>query len=185
MEGKASTEARPQAIKQRTLEWMEEGQFLLGLLPELLDENEQLRAKVAALEQELQLLLEVKSGGPPPEQENIIEVAPEGDLDMASATQMKLEQHQSAGKTRFVVDLGGVEYIDSAGLGELVRAMKRAREGGGDVRLCRLCGPVLRIFEITGLNKAFAVYPTREEAVASFLELAGGTIGPSGPPPRE
>ncbi|MBI2554058.1 MAG: STAS domain-containing protein [Candidatus Rokubacteria bacterium] len=161
-----------QAIKGRAIKWMEEGQFLVGLLQELLDENEQLRAKAAALERDVQRLHEEKGEIQPerkePERKEIVEVAPKGALDMASATEMKLQDHLNAGKTRLVLDLEGVEYIDSAGLGEIVRAMKRAREVGGDLRLWGLREDVLRIFEITGLNKAFAIYPTREEAVASW-----------------
>ncbi|MBI2154960.1 MAG: STAS domain-containing protein [Candidatus Rokubacteria bacterium] len=161
-----------QAIKERAIKWMEEGQFLVGLLQELLDENEQLRAKAAALERDVQRLHEEKGEIQPerkePERKEIVEVAPKGALDMASATEMKLQDHLNAGKTRLVLDLEGVEYIDSAGLGEIVRAMKRAREVGGDLRLWGLREDVLRIFEITGLNKAFAIYPTREEAVASW-----------------
>ncbi len=67
-----------------------------------------------------------------------------------------------------VLDLGGVAYIDSSSLSEVVRAMKRARQAGGDLRLCSVREDVLEIFEMTGLNKAIAIYPTREEAVSSW-----------------
>lgn len=103
---------------------------------------------------------------PPP----VTVVVPTGDLDMESAPIMrqKLEEHLNAGEIRMVLDLEGVPYIDSAGLGEVVRAMKRAREVGGDLRLYGLRREVLRIFELTGLDKAMQVYPTRGEAVASW-----------------
>jgi anti-sigma B factor antagonist len=97
-------------------------------------------------------------------------VAPKGDLDMASMSQMKLQDYINAGRIKLVLDLEGIEYIDSAGLGEIVRAMKRAREAGGDLRLCGVRGQVGKIIEITGLHKALAVYPTREEAVASWSQ---------------
>lgn len=61
-----------------------------------------------------------------------------------------------------------MHYVDSSGLGEIVRAMKRAREAGGDLRLCALPDDVRRIFEITGLHKAIAIFPTRQEALASW-----------------
>ena len=97
-------------------------------------------------------------------------VAPKGDLDTAAAPQLKraLNELLGAGKTRFVVDLKGVAYIDSASLGQLVSAMKRAREARGDLRLCGLWGNVLQIFEMTRLNKALAVYPARKDALASW-----------------
>ena len=203
------------AIKQRATKWMEEGRFLMGLLEELLNENEQLRnraatfeqdlqrlqervneneqsrAKAAALEQDLERLQDLvdeneqlrdraaaleqdlerlrhEQGGLQPEREDIVEVAPKGDLDMASVSQMKLQDYINAGRIKLVLDLESIEYIDSAGLGEIVRAMKRAREAGGDLRLCGVHGQVGKIIEITGLNKAIAVYSTREEAVASW-----------------
>lgn len=97
-------------------------------------------------------------------------VAPKGDLDTASAEKVRrtLRDLLDQGNTKLVVHLGAVDYIDSAGLGELISAMKRARQAGGDVRLCDLHGDVLRIFEMTWLNRAILVYPTREEAVASW-----------------
>lgn len=155
------------AIKQRATKWMEEGRFLVGLLQELLNENEQLRARAAALEQDLERLRQEESGLQQ-EREDIVEVAPQGDLDMASVSQMKLQDYLNAGRVKLVLDLGSIEYIDSAGLGEIVRAMKRAREAGGDLRLCGVHGQVGKIIEITGLHKAIAVYSTREEAVASW-----------------
>src|SRR3972149_3395387 len=155
------------AIKQRATKWMEEGRFLMGLLEELLNENEQLRTRAAAPGQDRERLRR-EGGGLQPEREDIVEVAPKGDLDMASVSQMKLQDYINAGRIKLVLDLESIEYIDSAGLGEIVRAMKRAREAGGDRRLCGVHGQVGKIIEITGLNKAISVYPTREEAVASW-----------------
>lgn len=93
-----------------------------------------------------------------------------GDLDIASAMEMRqrLQAPLDARETRLVIDLGGVTHVDSAGLGEVVRALKLARRAGGDVRLCGLRADVLRIFEVTGLTKAMAVYLSREEAIASW-----------------
>lgn len=162
--------------RQRLIDWMEEGmkwvedgRALVGLLQELLDENEQLKAEAKAAERDPEPLRQetdrVQLG-----REEIVEVTLEGDVDIGSLTQMKLQDHLEAGETRLVLDMEGVTYIDSAGLGEVVRAMKRAREAGGDLRVCSLRGNVLRIFEITGLDKAIAMYPTREEAVASWRQ---------------
>ena len=97
-------------------------------------------------------------------------VVPNGDLDAASAAEMKqtLKKLIDAGKTCLIVDLDGVAYLDSAGLGELVSAMKRARQAGGDLRLCALREEVRRIFEMTHLNAEIAVFPTRKNAVASW-----------------
>lgn len=108
--------------------------------------------------------IEVASSG------QVAVVAPKGDLETASVEKMRrtLKDLFDQGKRRVVVDLGGVAYIDSTGLGVLVGAMKRTREAGGDLRLCALRGDVLRIFEVTWLNRAMLVYPSRQEAVASW-----------------
>ncbi len=97
-------------------------------------------------------------------------VVPKGDLDAAAAAHMKqaLKELIDTGKTSLVVDLDGVPYIDSAGLGELVSAMKRVRQAGGDLRLCALRAEVRGIFEMTRLIEEMAVYPTRRAAVASW-----------------
>lgn len=169
MKGSGARDTQQRAIEwiEEGIKWMEEGQSLVRLLQGLLDETEQLRPRAGAVKEDPERLRR-KSGGLQRELEEVIEVAPEGDLDMVSAKQMRLLDYLDAGKTRIVLDLTGVTYIDSAGLGEVVRAMKRAREVGGDLRICGLGGDVLRIFEITGLDNAIELYPTREEAVASW-----------------
>jgi anti-anti-sigma regulatory factor len=63
-----------------------------------------------------------------------------------------------------VVDLAGVDFIDSEGLGVLIGAFKHALDEG--VRLCFVVGQphVQKIFEITGLTQILEVYPSLDEA---------------------
>jgi anti-anti-sigma factor len=93
-----------------------------------------------------------------------------GALDMASAPEIKrtLEKLVAAGKAKLVLDLSGITHLDSEGLAELVRGMKRTREAGGDLRLCNLPEQARRTLEVTRLNKQIAVYPTREHAAESW-----------------
>ena len=65
-----------------------------------------------------------------------------------------------------VVNLAGVEYMDSTGLGVLVTALKRIREKSGNIVLAGLSPHLSKIFEITGLRKVFTVYPNEEDALA-------------------
>lgn len=97
-------------------------------------------------------------------------VVPKGDLDTASTAQMRqaLAELINAGKSRLVVDLRHVGYMDSAGLGELVTAMKRARKAGGDLRLCGPNADISRILEMTRLDRQMGLYPTRQGALASW-----------------
>jgi anti-sigma B factor antagonist len=67
-----------------------------------------------------------------------------------------------------VFDMGKVGFLDSTALGTLVWGLKNLREAGGDLRLCGLTGFVRRLFEMTGLDKAFQVFEDCEQAVQSF-----------------
>jgi len=104
-----------------------------------------------------------KSGG-------IAVVAPQGDLDMAAADQMKrtLTELVDKGGRKLLIDLARVGYVDSSGLGALVASMKHARTVGGDVRLCGLQDDVRAIFEMTRLIKAITVHATRSEALGAW-----------------
>ena len=97
-------------------------------------------------------------------------VAPRGDLDMPTvdAVRRTLASLIDRGQSRLLIDLDGVGYIDSTGMGALVAAMKQARAAGGDVRLCALQDDVRSIFDLTRLSRAMSIHPTRQEALASW-----------------
>jgi anti-sigma B factor antagonist len=97
-------------------------------------------------------------------------VAPQGDLDMAAADQMKrtLTDLVDKGGRKLLIDLDRVGYVDSSGLGALVASMKHARGAGGDMRLCGLQDDVRAIFEMTRLIKAITVHASRTEALAAW-----------------
>jgi anti-sigma B factor antagonist len=69
-------------------------------------------------------------------------------------------------RNRIVVNLLGVGFMDSSGLGALVAALKRVRERDGDMRLVCDDGPVRRVLSITGLHQVFSVYPSVEAATS-------------------
>jgi len=65
-----------------------------------------------------------------------------------------------------IVDLAGLTFIDSCGLGVLVRALRWTRESGGDLSLAAPQRQVRRVLEITGLIDVFWVYPSVKQAVS-------------------
>ena len=67
-----------------------------------------------------------------------------------------------------VVDLEEVDFMDSAALATLVQGLKHCRQAGGDLRICNLQGPVLTIFELTRLDRAFTLFDSQTAAVNSF-----------------
>ncbi len=64
-----------------------------------------------------------------------------------------------------VVDLSEAEFMDSAGIGTLMRSTQGFRDSGGEIRLVVLGGEVLRLLEVTGLDEALQVYPDALSAV--------------------
>ncbi|MDQ6698220.1 MAG: STAS domain-containing protein [Actinomycetota bacterium] len=92
-----------------------------------------------------------------------------GEVDVATAPRLreKLIELVNGGHHRIVVDLSAVEFLDSTGLGVLVGALKRVRTHDGDLGLVCTESRVLKVFEITGLTKVFAMFASVDEAVAA------------------
>lgn len=69
---------------------------------------------------------------------------------------------------RFVLHLGGVAYIDSGGLGAMVRLLGTLRADRGDLKLCELSPFLMRVFDATDLKGMFHTYATEREAIEAF-----------------
>jgi len=99
--------------------------------------------------------------------EGVAVIALAGEVDVYTSPRVKQEivNLLNSDVTRMVVDLTGVEYLDSTGLGVLIGGLKRARERDGDLKLICDNVRILRIFEITGLTKIFDIYRSETEAL--------------------
>ena len=88
-----------------------------------------------------------------------VTITVEGEVDVATAPTVRDELYRliDRGTKRIVVDLSGMEFIDSTGLGVFVGALKRSREGGGELELRSLKPAARKIFDITGLSSAFNI----------------------------
>jgi anti-sigma B factor antagonist len=73
---------------------------------------------------------------------------------------------------QIVLNLGGINYIDSGGLGTLVALYSTAQNAGGSVRLASLTQRVGDLLQVTKLLTVFEVFDTVEEAVKSFRKGA-------------
>ncbi|GIL12288.1 MAG: anti-sigma factor antagonist [Chloroflexi bacterium] len=71
------------------------------------------------------------------------------------------------GHIQIVLDLANVDYMSSAGLREIVSALKKVR-GSGDLRLAQPSPRVQEVLEMAGLDTIFQIYPTRVAAVGSY-----------------
>jgi anti-anti-sigma factor len=95
-------------------------------------------------------------------------VRPVGRLDLLSAAELRqqLAREVAAGRSRLVVDLAQVAFIDSSGLGALIGGLKAARLAGGDLRIARPSEQARIVLELTTLDRVLKPYPTVEEALA-------------------
>jgi len=73
---------------------------------------------------------------------------------------------------RIVLNLGGVNYIDSGGLGTLVALYTTAQNAGGSIRLASLTQRIGDLLQVTKLLTVFDVFPNVDEAVSSFTKGA-------------
>jgi anti-sigma B factor antagonist len=93
-----------------------------------------------------------------------------GELDLYTAPRLKEELLATLGDgaLKIIVDMSGVNFIDSSALGVLIGGVKRLKPKDGRMVLVIVDDNVNWIFRITGLNNVFDIYATREDAVASF-----------------
>jgi len=72
------------------------------------------------------------------------------------------------GTKNFILDLSGVPWINSTGLGILISGFTSIKNAGGIMKVCSVKERVLSIFYISQLENVFEVFPTCEEAKNSF-----------------
>ena len=98
-----------------------------------------------------------------------------GEIDLYTAPEFKERMVEliDAGKKHIVVDLSTATFIDSTTLGVLVGGVKRLRPAGGALALVCTDQNITKIFEITGLDRVFAIHATRDEALGSLQSSAG------------
>jgi anti-sigma B factor antagonist len=95
-----------------------------------------------------------------------------------SLLQQEVEKHRLE-TLKYVLDLGEVTYLDSGGLGALVRLMGILRAHRGDLKLCRVSSFVHDVLKATNLLSVFTVFPTEREGLASFAQRPAPREGPA------
>lgn len=81
-----------------------------------------------------------------------------------------LRELKDAGKKNVVVDLGGVRFMNSSGLGMLIAGMTTMRNAGGDLRLANATDRIRSLLVIAKLLSVFKNYESVDEAVQSYDE---------------
>ena len=97
-------------------------------------------------------------------------LAPSGRLDVVGAPALKdaVSEAMKNGQPRLVIDMEGVTFVDSSGLGSVVSALKQVRTSKGDLRLAAPNQQVRVVLELTTLDRVFPYFATVEEALTDF-----------------
>lgn len=69
---------------------------------------------------------------------------------------------------KLLLDFATVDHLSSAALGMLINANNNLKQRNGQLRLTNIKPQIYEVFMITKLNKLFRIFPSREEAIASF-----------------
>lgn len=105
-------------------------------------------------------------------------VAARGEVDMQTAPRLDavLTQTLAGGPKRIVVDLSDTPFIDSTGLGVLIKAAMKLAPAGGSLAVAVGHSHVIRVFEVTGLGEVLEVHPTLEAALGSCESADEGPV---------
>ena len=88
----------------------------------------------------------------------------DGDIKLREAVNALLDE----GRKNILLNMSGISYMDSAGIGELVACYKRATEKGASLKLLNPTGKVQDLLVLTKLQEIFDVYRDEREALTSF-----------------
>jgi len=99
---------------------------------------------------------------------SIMKVKGRVDSETAPELDTALTKLLNDNKNKIILNLQSVEYISSAGLRALVKALKESQKSGGDVRLASVSEPIEVILRTVGMLQMFKLFPTSEEAAAGF-----------------
>ncbi len=95
---------------------------------------------------------------------------PVGELDAFTVAQFREALSEIGGPTQLLIDLSGVPFLDSAGLGALIGGVRRAREVGGDVAVYGARPAVARLLHTTGFDRVATVSESVDGAVQALAD---------------
>ena len=104
---------------------------------------------------------------------NVTILSPKGYLtggDETDELDQKIQSLSEAGNKNLIINLGETQHLNSTALGVLISAHSNYTRRGGHMKLAAVDKRIENIFVITKLSLVFDVYPTEEQAIASFAE---------------
>lgn len=94
--------------------------------------------------------------------------APAGELEAYTVPRFREALAGLTPGDRLVIDLSGVTFVDSAGLGALIGGIRRTRELGGDVVVACKRPAILRLLRTTGFDRIVSLVETQQEALIAL-----------------
>ena len=95
---------------------------------------------------------------------------PVGELDAFTVSQFRQSLAELANNPRLLIDMSGVPFVDSAGLGALIGGIRRARELGGEVAVACNRPTLTRLLRTTGFDRIVTVAETVDEAAEALQQ---------------
>ncbi|WP_022904647.1 MULTISPECIES: STAS domain-containing protein [unclassified Curtobacterium] len=94
-----------------------------------------------------------------------------GRLNMVSAPvfRERVAEVVGGGRSHLAIELSGVDFMDSSGLGALVGSLKTARQAGGDLRIAAPSDQVQMVLKLSNIDKILRTYPDGDAAVSDWL----------------
>ena len=102
----------------------------------------------------------------------VVALAGEVDIDTAPQFKQAVKGAIEGGASSLIIDMAAVTFIDSTALGVLVSGVKQARQRDSTLAVVSTEENINRIFELTSLNRIFAICATREAAAQALAEQA-------------
>lgn len=93
---------------------------------------------------------------------------PVGDLDAYTVPDFRERLTEAATKGHVIIDLSGVPFMDSAGLGALAGGIRRTRDAGGEIVVSCNRATLVRLLQTTGFDKIVSVVDNLDEARLSL-----------------
>lgn len=102
--------------------------------------------------------------------DNQLIVLPHGDLDLYASVAFcnAILPQFNRSKNHLVLDLSATRYLDSSGVGTLIRLAQHAKTISGEVKLANLTGTPRKVLEMSNIIRLFHVYSNVKEALTSW-----------------
>lgn len=103
--------------------------------------------------------------------DNVVILDIDGEIDLYTAPELKntIKQNIEAEKYYIIINLFKVGYIDSTGMGVLIRGLTDLRDHQGSLKIINVNLSIKKVFELTRLSSFFEIFDDENEAMKSFV----------------